>query len=373
MSCAHAVRVSKALEVCCEHEAGALTSLGSNGLLGSGRRCRLLHMGLLEQLVQHLGEGGVCVHVELDVLHGLVGGDGVGRLVDEVGGVQADDVHAQDLAGVLAVQHLGHAVTLLLGKSLGVGLEAGLCNAQLEALLLGHLLGLLLGHAHEGDLGVGEAGGGDRQVVQHVGAPAHVLHGGDTLCGGGVRQHVLAVGVTDAVHVWHHVTLCVQHLHLVRHGDEAAAVSLNVDGAQVQAVGVGGPAGSHQHRVHLQLVDHLLGLEVSQLNGDGLHTWHARSDLGGNDTGVVVNGPALDQQPLGSARNLLVKAGHQVVQGLNEGDLSAQGGVHVRELEADVAGANDGNPVGQPVQLEGVVRSEDSLAINGDAWGHERD
>lgn len=30
-------------------------------------------------------------------------------------------------------------------------------------------------------------------------------------------------------------------------------------------------------------------------------------------------------------------------------DLRAKGGVHVRELEADVAGADDGHPVGNPV------------------------
>ncbi len=38
--------------------------------------------------------------------------------MDEVGGVQANDVHAQDLASVLAVEQLGNAVALLLGQRL---------------------------------------------------------------------------------------------------------------------------------------------------------------------------------------------------------------------------------------------------------------
>jgi hypothetical protein len=55
----------------------------------------------LEQLVEHLRQGWVRVHAELDVLDALAGRHGVRGLVDEVGGVEADDVHAEDLAGVL--------------------------------------------------------------------------------------------------------------------------------------------------------------------------------------------------------------------------------------------------------------------------------
>ena len=67
---------------------------------GPGRRLRV-HVRALEQLVEHLGQRRVRVHAELDVLDALPGRDGVARLVDEVGGVQADDVHAEDLARVL--------------------------------------------------------------------------------------------------------------------------------------------------------------------------------------------------------------------------------------------------------------------------------
>ena len=38
--------------------------------------------------------------------------------MDEVGRMKPDDVNAEDLPGVLAVQHLGHALTLLLSEGL---------------------------------------------------------------------------------------------------------------------------------------------------------------------------------------------------------------------------------------------------------------
>lgn len=45
-------------------------------------------------------------------------------------------------------------------------------------------------------------------------------------------------------------------------------------------------------------------------------TWHAGGDLGGDDTGVVVDRAALDEGALRHAGNLAVEAGHQVVHGL---------------------------------------------------------
>lgn len=51
-------------------------------------------------------------------LDSLLGGHGVGGFVDEVSSVQAQDVDSQDLAGVLAVDHLCHAIALLLCQCL---------------------------------------------------------------------------------------------------------------------------------------------------------------------------------------------------------------------------------------------------------------
>ena len=49
-------------------------------------------------------------------------------------------------------------------------------------------------------LRVGEAGGGDAEVVQHVRPPAHVLHRADALRARRVRQHVLACAQKKAPH-----------------------------------------------------------------------------------------------------------------------------------------------------------------------------
>ncbi len=51
--------------------------------------------------------------------------------------------------------------------------------------------------------------------------------------------------------------------------------------------------------------------------GVGTNLQSPCAHLGGNDTGVVVNGPALDKQALRQARDLAVKAGHQVVNRLH--------------------------------------------------------
>ena len=62
-----------------------------------------------------------------------------------------------------------------------------------------------------------------------------------------------------------------------------------------------------------------------------------------------------------------VKGNKCAVGYLNESDLAAQSCVHITELQSNVSTANDGNPLGQPLQLQGVVRGEHGLAINGDA------
>ena len=220
------------------------------GGLRRGRRLRV-HVRALEHLVEHLGQRRVRVHAELDVLDALARRDGVGGLVDEVGGVEADDVHAEDLARVLrrgvgcffvcvkkrgnwkrekrkisfcfskfveerkrrrkkkklskktlekektlylAVDHLGQAVPFLLRQRLRVGLERRLDHRHRVGVPagLGRLARGLLGRSHERDVGVREAGRGHGRGVVDVRAAAHVLDGGDALGRRGVREHVLA-------------------------------------------------------------------------------------------------------------------------------------------------------------------------------------
>jgi hypothetical protein len=59
------------------------------------------------EVYPHRREGGnntTYHHGELS--HGAAGRHGVGALLDQVRGVQPDDVHAQDLLRLLVVQHL---------------------------------------------------------------------------------------------------------------------------------------------------------------------------------------------------------------------------------------------------------------------------
>ncbi len=94
----------------------------------------------------------------------------------------------------LAVDHLGEAVALLLGQRLRVGLEARLDHRHGVCVPsgLGRLAGGLLGRPHERDLGVSEARGRHRRVVEDVRAAAHVFDGGDALGRGRVRELFLA-------------------------------------------------------------------------------------------------------------------------------------------------------------------------------------
>ena len=242
-------------------------------------------------------------------------------------------------------------------RGLGVGLERALRLAELEA-LGGRLgLGLLLGEAHHGDLGVGEARGGNGVVVNCVLAPNDVLYSRDALSGGGVCKHHLAVGVADAVQVGHHLAAgLVKHLHLLVDLDEAAH-SLDTLLVELQALRVGHAPGADQGGVHVQgrVGDLLLGLGVNQLDLDWLLARLAGEHLSGKDGGVAVHLAGLDEDAVGNAADVGVEGGHEVVHGLDEGHLGAEGGVDVGELEPDVARADDGNPVRHPLELQRVV------------------
>ena len=70
----------------------------------------------LEGLVEDLAEGRVRVDHHREVLERRAGLDGVGALLDEVGGVEADDVDGDDLVGVLFEDDLRDAVARALGQ-----------------------------------------------------------------------------------------------------------------------------------------------------------------------------------------------------------------------------------------------------------------
>ena len=72
--------------------------------------------GALEGLVEHLTQRRVRVdgHGELAEVDAML--DRVRTLLNEIGGVEADNVHANDLGRVLAKHHLGDPVALALGS-----------------------------------------------------------------------------------------------------------------------------------------------------------------------------------------------------------------------------------------------------------------
>ena len=328
--------------------------------------------GTLECLVQNLAEGGVSVDHHTELLHGGAGRDGVGTLLDEIGGVDANDVNGNDLAGVLIVQNLGNAGALSLGQGLGVCSEGSLGLAKGPALLLGALNALLFGGSHHGDLGMGEASGGDGVVVDHVGAAGDILDGADALGGGRVGQHHLSVGIADAVDVGDDLAALGlgQDLHLLIDGDEAA-VGLDAHVLEAHVGGVGDAAGGNHGGIDLDGLDVLLGLGVDHLDGNGLLPGDAGGDLGGEDAGAVVDGTVADKDALGLLGNFTIEGGHEVGEGLDEGDLGSEGGVDVGEFQADVSRANDGDPLGDELQLESAVGGVDGLFVDGDAGGNE--
>ena len=238
---------------------------------------------------------GVDHHTQL--LHGGTGRNGVGTLLDKIGGVNTNDVDGNDLSGVLIVQNLGNTGALSLGQGLGVSPERSLGLAKGPALLLGAFDALLLGGSDHGNLGMGEAGGGDGVMVDLVSAADDVLDGADALGRGGVGKHHLSVGIADAVDVGDDLTVLGlgEDLHLLVDGDEAT-VGLDAHILEAHVGGVGDAAGGNHGGVDLDGLDVLLGLGVDHLDGDGLLAGDAGSDLGGEDACAVVDGAVTDEE-----------------------------------------------------------------------------
>lgn len=330
--------------------------------------------GTLECLIQYLAESGVSVDHHTELFHGRTGRNGVGTLLDKVGGVNTNDVDGNDLAGVLIVQNLGNAGSLSLGQGLGVGTERSLGLAKGPALLLGALNALLLGGSDHGNLGMGEAGGGDGVVVDLVSAADNVLDSADTLGGGGVGKHHLSVGIADAVDVGDDLTVLGlgKDLHLLVDGDEAT-VGLDAHVLEAHVGGVGDAASSNHGGIDLDGLDVLLGLGIDHLDGNRLLSGDAGGDLSSEDAGAEVDGTVADEETLGLLGNFTIEGRHEVGEGLDEGYLRSEGGVNVGEFQADVSRSDDGDPLGDELQLKSAVGGVDGLLVHGDARRDEGD
>mmetsp|Transcript_16715 Transcript_16715/g.35314 ORF Transcript_16715/g.35314 Transcript_16715/m.35314 type:complete len:542 (+) Transcript_16715:240-1865(+) len=328
----------------------------------------------LECLIQDLAERRVGVHHHAQLLHRRSCCHGIGALLNQIGGMDTNNVHGHNLSSILVVQYLRHAIALELGKGLGVGAEAAGGLAQRPSLLLGELDGLLFGGADHGNFGMGEARGGDGVVVDLVVSVADVFDGADALGGGGVGEHHLAVGVSDAVYVGHDLAVLVlgQDAHFFVHGDEAAH-GLDACILESHVGGVGDTSGGNHGSIDFEGFNMFLGLGINHLNSNRLLPRNPRRNLAGKHSRPIIDGPLANQKPLGLLGNLPVERGHDVGKGLDEGDLASEGGVHVREFEADVPGADDGDPFGDGLELEGAVGGVDGFFVDGDAGWDEGD
>mmetsp|Transcript_9751 Transcript_9751/g.29630 ORF Transcript_9751/g.29630 Transcript_9751/m.29630 type:complete len:269 (+) Transcript_9751:688-1494(+) len=210
-----------------------------------------------------------------------------------------------------------------------------------------------------------ETRGRHRVVVDDVLVPGDVLNGGHALRRCGVRKHHLAVCIANAVEVVDDLAALVEDLHLFVYGHEAS-LQLDPERLQVERLGVGCAARGDHRRVDLERIHGLLRLCVDHFDYHGLLSELPRRHLGRENVRVVVDGARVDEEARREALDLGVETGHDVGHGLHKGDVGSQCRIHVGELQADVAAANDGHPLRHVLELESLVRGEHRLAVDCD-------
>mmetsp|Transcript_7590 Transcript_7590/g.22269 ORF Transcript_7590/g.22269 Transcript_7590/m.22269 type:complete len:243 (-) Transcript_7590:355-1083(-) len=233
-----------------------------------------------EGFVQDLAERGMSVNHHAELLHSRPRRDGIGTLLDKIGSMDANDVNSNNLPCVLVEENFSNTIPLTLGQGLGVGAEAALGLAEGPSLLLGTLDTLLLRRPDHRDFGVCEARGRDSIVVDLMCPPGNVLDGRDTLGRGSVREHHLAIGVSNAVDIGHHLPVLVlgEDLHsFVDRNESARRLDARILQAHVRSVG--DAARGHHSCVDLDGLDVLLRVSVDHLDGDRFFTGDTWGDL----------------------------------------------------------------------------------------------
>ena len=276
------------------------------------------------------------MHRPLD--HGIrrLGVHHVQDRVDDLVAADAEDGRAQDPVRLGVHQHLHEALRL--------ALLHGAANARHRPRgdqgRAARFPDLLLGHADAGERRVDV----ERVAVDTVRDAARVAVqevGGDDLVVvvGGVREGAAAVALAQRPHAGD------GGLQPVVHGDDAAPVDLDAGGVQAQVVGVRAPS----HRQQQVRSDHARfpGCAV-QRGGDRVavpaHVHALR---------VQAHVHALGFQDPGHRRGDVRRFPlDQAVAGVDERDLAAEAAVHLRELQPDVAAADDDQVLGQHLQVQ---------------------
>lgn len=259
---------------------------------------------------------------------GETGGDGEGHFGDEVGGMGADYLTAEDQAGGGVGDHLHHTFRLSHGEGFAIGAEGGFGDLVLQALRLQ----LLLGGADHGTLGHGEDGGGDDGEVDVV---AHHHCG---LSGGGMCQQADAIAVADGEDARDGGLKPVVD-------DDAAAGDLHATLGEPLGDDGSAPYG-HQHHLGFDLG----GLPFA-LEADGASHPFAKAYGGDGSLGVECDAAALEGRSE-RAHHIAVEHGKNLFAIFYHRDLYAEGGEHGGELHADDTSADDGERLGKHLKGE---------------------
>jgi hypothetical protein len=183
------------------------------------------------------------------------GRDGIGTFLNQIGRMQADNVHGNDLARILVEQDLGHAIAFPFGQGLAIGAKTALGLAERPTLLFGTFFALLFGRTDHGNFGMRKAGGWNGIVIDDMGSTDNVFDSANALRRCRVRQHHFAIGIANTVQIWHNAAAWLgQDLHLFIHGHKAA-LSLNSSIFQTHVFRVRHATRRHHASVHFQSLD----------------------------------------------------------------------------------------------------------------------
>src|SRR5436190_3030191 len=294
-----------------------------------------------------LGERRVCVDGQVHLLHRVLVRASDDELVDQLGGVRADDVSAEDLSVLGATNDLHEALRLTGRAGAAAGREGEFSDLVLDLALLA----LLLGESDRRHLGVAVGRPGDVRVVEQMGMLAGDHFGHDhALALSLVREHRRTGHVTDRVQSLH------ARLHPLADLDEAAIGELNALLLEPDLLDVRRATGRDEHDVDLELLLLAAGFDG---HGDGILADLDVRDLGaGEDVDLPLLERALDL--LGRIR---VLDGQDVRHHLEQRDLRSEGGEDVGELAADGARADDGVRLRRLLQHERLVRRDHGLLV----------
>src|SRR2546423_4030681 len=270
------------------------------------------------------------------------------ELVDQLGGVGADDVGAKNLAVLGVADDLDEAFGVARGARTTVGREGKFPDFVVDLFLLD----LRLGHADRCNFRMAVGGVGNIAVVHRM----NVLLAGEELGEHHafaltfVGQHRRTGNIANGVDPFHRC------LHPLVDLDEAAIGELDAQLLNADVFDDWSAAGRNENLFDFEIL--LLATDVDA-HGDRILADLDVADFG---AGQDIDLPLLEAAgELGTAVGIL--EWQDPGKNLNEGDLSAERGKDVGELAADRASAYDGHRLGRLLQDQRFVGRNDGGLI----------